>query len=49
MLLFKIKLIKLFKKESLARARKRVRKALNDSSNVIMIYNRVFSDGIDGF
>jgi len=48
MLLFKIKLIKLFKKESLAMARKRVRKALNDSSNV-MIYNRVFSDGIDGF
>jgi hypothetical protein len=48
MLTFKIKLIKLFKNESLARARKRIRKALKIEADRL-IYSNVFKDGMSGY
>lgn len=43
-----IKLLKLIKPESLARARKRVRNDLKRAASV-MIYRNVFNQGMDGY
>lgn len=43
-----LKLRKLLAKESLCRARKRIRTALKQSANE-MIYTNVFKDGVDGY
>ena len=43
-----LKLHKLFAKESLSRARKRVRINLKREANA-MIYNNVFKEGTDGY
>lgn len=48
MLHFKIKLIKLFKNESLARARKRVRNDLKQS-NLALVYRNIIKDGTEGY
>lgn len=44
----KIKLLIATSKESLLRARKRIRKALKQSANE-MIYTNVFKDGVEGY
>lgn len=43
-----IKLLKLIKPESLARARKRIRAALKQSANE-MIYTNIIKDGVEGY
>ena len=43
-----LKLRKIFAKESLCRARKRIKARLNQSANA-MIYDRVFYEGTDGY
>lgn len=43
-----LKLRKLLAKESLCRARKRIRNALKQSANA-MIYQNVFNQGIEGY
>lgn len=48
MLPFKIKLIKLFKNESLARARKRIKKSLKLEADRL-IYNNILKDGMSGY
>jgi hypothetical protein len=48
MLTFKIKLAKLLKNESLARARKRIRNGLKQS-NLALVYRNVFKDGTEGY
>jgi len=48
MLTFKIKLAKLFKNESLARARKRIRADLKQS-NLALVYRNIIREGTDGY
>ena len=43
-----LKLIKLIKPESLARARKRIRNDLKQS-NLALVYRNVFKDGTEGY